>query len=112
MPAARTLPRASGSSYTWRSARKTTNRLYIIQYRYVFRDREGMELEPAMSWHRDAFRTKSTVYLKRTALNLDAVNYKLEVKWANSAPPASFADRRPVPPRSVFVGAGHERREW
>ena len=63
--------------------RNTTDRLYLIHYRFIFRDQEGFELEPLMGWHRAALRPKQTVYLKGTALSTDAANYKLEVKWAN-----------------------------
>ena len=64
-------------------ARNTTDRLYIIQYRYVFYDREGRTLEPEMSWHRAALRPKTTVHLEGTSMTANAVRFKLEVKWAN-----------------------------
>ena len=63
-------------------ARNTTDNLYLIQYRFVFRNADGFELEPQMSWHREALRPRQTVYLKGSALSSEAVNYKLEVKWA------------------------------
>ena len=63
-------------------ARNTTDELYLIQYRFVWRDRDGFELEPQMSWRRQALRPKQTVSLKGTALSTEAVSYKLEVKWA------------------------------
>ena len=63
-------------------ARNLGDRQYLIQYRFIYRNKEGFELEPKMGWHRVALGPKSTVDLTGAALSLDAVSYKLEVRWA------------------------------
>jgi uncharacterized protein YcfL len=54
----------------------------LIDYRFVFFDAAGLELEPVMGWHFQPMQPKQTVRLKARAPHLTAINYKLEVKWA------------------------------
>jgi hypothetical protein len=62
--------------------RNLTNNTYLIDYRILFYDAAGRELEPVMGWAMEPLRPKQTVRLKGGALSTEAVNYRLEVKWA------------------------------
>jgi len=62
--------------------RNLTNNDYNIDYRILFYDAAGRELEPVMGWTFAPLRPKQTVRLKGGALSTDAVEYRLEVKWA------------------------------
>jgi uncharacterized protein YcfL len=62
--------------------RNLSGNLYLIDYRILMYDADGMELEPAMGWTTEALRPKQTVRLKGNALSADAAGYRLEVKWA------------------------------
>lgn len=62
--------------------RNLTARDYLIDYRVLFYDENGMQLEPVMGWKMEALRPKQTVRLDGKALDRRAVNYRLEVKWA------------------------------
>jgi uncharacterized protein YcfL len=62
--------------------RNLTTRLYLIDYRLVFYDEQGMELEPLMGWRRQELRPKQLVTLKGAAMTTAARRYRLEVKWA------------------------------
>ncbi len=63
-------------------ARNTTDRLYLIDYRFVFFDDRGFELEPVMGWKFQELRPKQMVRLKGAALTTAADRYRLEVKWS------------------------------
>ncbi len=61
--------------------RNLTDRLYLIDYRFIFFDRRGRELE-SFGWQMQELRPKQTVRLKANALSTDAMDYRLEIKWA------------------------------
>lgn len=62
--------------------RNLTSRDYLIDYRVLFYDANGVQLEPVMGWAMEALRPKQTVRLDGKALDERAVSYRLEVKWA------------------------------
>lgn len=62
--------------------RNLADRQYLIDYRVVFFDGNDMTLEPTMGWRLLALEPKQTARLAAGSLSSDAVNYKLEVKWA------------------------------
>jgi hypothetical protein len=62
--------------------RNLTGNLYLIDYRFIFRDSEGRQLEPVMGWRLQALEPKQVVRLKAGALSTDAESYRLEVKWS------------------------------
>ena len=62
--------------------RNLTETPYILQYRILFYDAQGLELSPPMDWKRFALRSKQVVRLKATSLHTEAESYRLEVKWA------------------------------
>jgi len=62
--------------------RNMTDRDYLIDYRVLFYDDSGMQLDPVMGWKMEALRPKQTVRLIGQALDTRARNYRLEIKWA------------------------------
>jgi hypothetical protein len=62
--------------------RNLTDRDYLIDYRVLFFDANGIMLEPIMGWKMEALRPKQTVRLDGKAMDTQAVSYRLEVKWA------------------------------
>lgn len=62
--------------------RNTAEEQYLIDYRFLFYDRDGRELEPAMGWRMQPLLPKQVVRLKAGALDNDAVDYRLEIKWS------------------------------
>ena len=62
--------------------RNMSETMYLLDYRILFYDANGMELEPVMGWTQLALRPKQTQRLKANALDLAAESYRLEIKWA------------------------------
>ncbi len=62
--------------------RNTSEETYLIDYRFLFYDLDGRQLEPAMGWRMQELYGKQLVRLKAGALHNDAVDYRLEIKWA------------------------------
>ena len=62
--------------------RNLSDQLYLIDYRILFYDDNGLQLEPGMGWRMEALRAKQTGRLRARALSSDADSYRLEVKWA------------------------------
>jgi uncharacterized protein YcfL len=62
--------------------RNLSERQYLIDYRILFYDANGSEISPVMGWEMAVLEPKQVVRLKRRALDLDAVAYRLEVRWA------------------------------
>jgi len=62
--------------------RNLAQRQYLIDYRFLFYDVNGTELEPTMGWTFAALQPKQILRLKAKALDDRAETYRLEVKWA------------------------------
>jgi hypothetical protein len=62
--------------------RNLTENRYLLDYRFIFHDRDGMELEPVMGWEMVALGPKQNLRLKGSALSMEAASYRVEVKWA------------------------------
>ena len=62
--------------------RNLANRQYIVSYRITFYDADDIEVTPTMGWVREAIDAKQTARLTAGAMSDEAVNYRLEVKWA------------------------------
>jgi uncharacterized protein YcfL len=62
--------------------RNAASRKYLIDYRILFYDENGVELEPLMGWKMVALEPKQTVRLKAGAMDESADSYRLEIKWA------------------------------
>ena len=62
--------------------RNVTDRQYVLDYRFIFYDESGREQEPVMGWALQALDPKQVVRLKAGALDAEARDYRLEVRWA------------------------------
>jgi uncharacterized protein YcfL len=62
--------------------RNLAERAYLIDYRILFYDAAGREISPQMSWAMEDLLPKQVKRLTAKALDLEAVNYRLEVKWS------------------------------
>lgn len=62
--------------------RNLAERQYLVEYRFLFYDEAGRELEPVMGWKMQPLGPKQNVRLKAGALHNDAVDWRLEVRWS------------------------------
>jgi uncharacterized protein YcfL len=62
--------------------RNLTERVYKIEYRYLFSDEHGRQIDPVMGWSGLNLNPKQVAYLEGKALGLDAKDYRLEVRWS------------------------------
>ena len=62
--------------------RNMSERTYLLAYRILFYDQDGMELDPKMGWKMVPLSPKQNVRLRANALDERAVNYRFEVKWS------------------------------
>lgn len=62
--------------------RNTAENTYLIDYRFLFYDINGRELKPTMGWRMQELYPKQVVRINAGALHTDAVDYRLEIKWA------------------------------
>lgn len=62
--------------------RNLAARMYLVDYRFLFYDANGMELEPAMPWTMQALEPKQMVRLNGSAMTTKAASYRLEIKWS------------------------------
>jgi uncharacterized protein YcfL len=62
--------------------RNLTERQYLIDYRILFYDVNGVEIEPVMGWAFVSLQPKQVQRLNAKALDTRAESYRLEVKWA------------------------------
>ena len=62
--------------------RNAANRKYLIEYRILFYDENGVELSPVMGWRMAPMESKQTVRLKAGAMDAAAETYRIEIKWA------------------------------
>jgi uncharacterized protein YcfL len=62
--------------------RNLTERQYLIDYRILFHDANGVQIEPVMGWKFVSLQPKQVQRLDAKALDRQAQSYRLEVKWA------------------------------
>jgi len=62
--------------------RNLAERQYLIEYRIMFYNENGVELEPVMGWKMVPLDPKQVQRLKGQALHNEATRYRLEVRWA------------------------------
>lgn len=62
--------------------RNLADRRYLVDYRIMFFDADDVEVTPTMGWRFEAIDARQTVRLAAGAMSEEAVNYRLEVKWA------------------------------
>ncbi len=56
---------------------------YILDYRFVWYDKDGFEVKPAMSWREVVLEPKEQKRLQANALDKKAQDWKIEIRWAN-----------------------------
>jgi hypothetical protein len=61
--------------------RNMSDRMYLLDYRFLFYDAAGRELQPVMGWTPANFQPKQLLRLSAGALTTDAANWRLEIKW-------------------------------
>jgi uncharacterized protein YcfL len=62
--------------------RNLTERVYKIEYRYLFMDEHGRQIDPVMGWVFVALDPKQVARLEGKALGTNAKDYRLEVRWS------------------------------
>jgi uncharacterized protein YcfL len=62
--------------------RNLTERVYKIEYRYLFFDEHGRQIDPVMGWSFVSLYPKEVSRLQAAALGMDARDYRLEVRWS------------------------------
>lgn len=62
--------------------RNLAARQYLIDYRILFFDADDLEVPPPMGWTFASLEPKQTVRLKAGAMSPEAVNYRIEIRWA------------------------------
>lgn len=62
--------------------RNMTDRQYLVDYRFLFYDANGLEVRPTMGWTMAAFEPKQVLRLDGSAMSNDAVSHRLELRWA------------------------------
>jgi uncharacterized protein YcfL len=76
------VPAGAGPMRVQVEMRNLSNYEYLVDYRYLFYDAQGLQLEPAMSWRQVSLLPKQLQMISANALDTKAVNWRLEVKWA------------------------------
>jgi hypothetical protein len=62
--------------------RNLANEQYLTEYRFVFFDANRQVVQPEMGWVMQPLVAKQTEYLRANALDTQAVDWKLEVRWS------------------------------
>ena len=62
--------------------RNIADRQYLVEYRILFHDGNGMELEPVMGWQMVAVEPGQVMRLTAKALDVEAKSHRIEMKWA------------------------------
>ena len=63
--------------------RNLADRQYQVSYRITFYDDGDVEVAPTMGWRLETIDPRQTARLSAGAMSAEAVNYRLEVKWAD-----------------------------
>lgn len=62
--------------------RNMTDRQYLVDYRFLFYDENGLEVTPTMGWQMAPMEPRQVVRLRGSAMSTDAVSHRLELRWA------------------------------
>lgn len=63
--------------------RNLTSNRYLLEYRFLFYDENGLELPPTMSWRGPVnLLPRQVMRLRANAQTMDARTYRLEVRWS------------------------------
>ena len=60
--------------------RLKSNKSQEVQYRFVFLDRKGRPVGPAMDWRWKVMPARALIYMEGEALDTDAVDWRLEIR--------------------------------
>ncbi len=63
--------------------RNLGNERYVLDYRFVWYDNDGMELRPAMGWREVVIEARDQKRIAANAIDSRAVEWKMQVRWAN-----------------------------
>jgi len=80
--AATVIPAGEGPMIVQVPVRNLTNFEYLIDYRVLFYDERGLEIQPTMSWKMVSLLPKQTANLAANGLDNTARNWRMEIKWA------------------------------
>lgn len=56
---------------------------YLLDYRFVWYDKDGMELRPAMGWREVVIEPRDQKRIAANAIDSRAVDWKIQLHWAN-----------------------------
>ena len=62
--------------------RNMTDRQYLVDFRFLFFDENGLEVRPTMGWEMAPLDAKQVVRLRGEAMSSEAVSHRLELRWA------------------------------
>jgi len=62
--------------------RNFTDETLMLDYRIIFYDDRGLEIEPVMDWEFAPVRSKQLRRLKANSMDASAADYQVEIKWA------------------------------
>ena len=62
--------------------RNMTDRKYLVDYRVLFYDDRGFQLEPVMGWEPAVLYPRQIVRLAGGAMDTEALDWRLEMKWS------------------------------
>jgi len=63
--------------------RNLSNERYVLDYRFVWYDNDGMELRPAMGWREVVIEPRDQKRIAANAIDSRAVEWKVQLRWAN-----------------------------
>jgi len=76
------VPSGAGPMRVQVEMRNLSNYEYLVDYRFLFYDAQGLELQPTMSWRSTSLLPKQLQMISANALDTTAMSWRLEVKWA------------------------------
>jgi len=56
---------------------------YLLDYRFVFYDERGIEVEPVMGWRFISLEPREQRRIEAQAIDARANDWRLQIKWAN-----------------------------
>lgn len=80
--AAVVIPAGEGPMIVQVPVRNLTNFEYLVDYRVLFYDERGLEIQPTMSWKMVSLLPKQTANFSANGLDNTARNWRMEIKWA------------------------------
>lgn len=63
--------------------RNLSSERYLLDYRFVWYDKDGMELRPAMGWREVVIEPRDQKRIAANAIDSRATDWKIQLRWAN-----------------------------